>query len=50
MLGWQSRFRWIVKPGNDLYFVWFDNWVETESRWTDVGRSAALKAVYTYGF
>jgi hypothetical protein len=21
VLGWQSRFRWIVKPGSDLYFV-----------------------------
>jgi hypothetical protein len=22
VLGWQSRFRWIVKPGSDLYFVY----------------------------
>ncbi len=21
-VGWQLRFRWIQKPGNDLFFIW----------------------------
>ena len=28
VIGWQSRFRWIVKPGNDLYFVYIHNWLD----------------------
>lgn len=26
VLGWQGRFRWILKPGNDFYFVYTHNW------------------------
>jgi len=25
VLGWQSRFRWTVRPGNDLYLVYIHN-------------------------
>jgi hypothetical protein len=25
-LGWQSRFRWIVKPGNDVFLVFSQGW------------------------
>ena len=28
-LGWNTRLRWTVKPGNDLYVVWNRNWLET---------------------
>ena len=28
MLGWQSRFRWILRPGNDIYFVYTHNWLD----------------------
>jgi hypothetical protein len=28
VLGWQSRFRWILQPGNDLYFVYTHNWID----------------------
>ena len=24
-IGWQSRFRWILKPGNEILFVWNSN-------------------------
>ena len=25
-IGWQSRFRWIIKPGNEIIFVWNSIW------------------------
>jgi hypothetical protein len=50
VVGWQSRFRWIVKPGNDIYFVWLNNWVDTGTSLMTLDRSAAAKVVYTYRF
>lgn len=50
VLGWQSRLRWIVQPGNDIYVVWLNNWQDTGPQLTTLDRSAAVKAVYTYGF
>ena len=50
VLGWQYRFRWIVQPGNDIYVVWLNNWQDTGPVMTTLDRSAAVKAVYTYGF
>jgi hypothetical protein len=26
VLGWQARYRWIMRPGNDLYLVYTHNW------------------------
>jgi hypothetical protein len=48
VLGWQSRFRWITKPGNDIYFVWMTNWIDTETRLSMLDRNAAVKLLYTY--
>ena len=31
-LGWQMRFRWIRRPGNDLYVVYTHNWNEVQRR------------------
>ncbi len=28
VMGWQSRYRWIMKPGNDLYLVYTHNWLD----------------------
>ena len=50
LLGWQSRFRWIVKPGNDIYFVWVENWQDSDDRFTTLDRNAAVKLMYTYRF
>jgi hypothetical protein len=36
LLGWQLRFRWIQRPGNDLYIVYTHNWHER----FEVGRVA----------
>ncbi|HEX8031620.1 MAG TPA: carbohydrate binding family 9 domain-containing protein [Vicinamibacterales bacterium] len=53
VLGWQSRFRWILKPGNDIFFVYTHNWldpVDPSRRYTTLDRRAAAKAVYTKRF
>jgi hypothetical protein len=50
VLGWQSRFRWIVRPGNDIYVVWLENWVDAGNRLEVFDRSAAVKLTYTYRF
>jgi hypothetical protein len=31
-LGWQSRVRWILRPGNDFFFVFSQGWVQDASR------------------
>jgi hypothetical protein len=50
-LGWQMRFRWTQRPGNDVFFVYTHNWQEFDepegrSFQTLDGRAAA-KVVYT---
>ena len=52
VLGWQSRFRWILRPGNDLYFVYTQNWLDDAfvSRFTTLDRRFASKIVYTHRF
>ncbi len=52
VLGWQSRFRWIVKPGSDLYFVYVHNWLDDplRSRFVSLDRRASSKALYTHRF
>ncbi len=50
--GWQSRFRWIVKPGNDLYVVYTHNWLENPvlDRFATLDRRLASKVLYTHRF
>ena len=31
-VGWQLRFRWIQKPGNDVFFIWTQNWQDEIGR------------------
>jgi hypothetical protein len=57
VLGWQARFRWIVRPGNDIFFVYTHNWVDDvdpldprQSRFRTLDRRTAAKAVYTKRF
>ena len=53
VLGWQSRFRWILTPGNDIFVVYTHNWVDPadpSSRFGTLDRRAAAKAVYTKRF
>ena len=51
VFGWQSRFRWIVKPGNDFYFVYTHNWTDNPiTGLTTLERRVATKAIYTHRF
>jgi hypothetical protein len=49
VLGWQSRFRWILTPGSDLYFVYTHNWRDDFTRFATLDRRAASKVLYTLG-
>jgi hypothetical protein len=51
VLGWQSRFRWIVKPGNDFYFVYTHNWTDDPiAGFATLERRVATKVIYTHRF
>ena len=52
VLGWQSRFRWIMKPGNDLYVVYTHNWLDDPllSRFSTLDKRLASKVLYTQRF
>lgn len=50
-LGWQMRFRWIVEPGNDIFFVYTQNWLDDLDRgYRTLDQRAVAKAVYTWRF
>jgi hypothetical protein len=51
-MGWQSRYRWIVTPGSDVYLVYTHNWRDdpVASRFTTVDQRVASKVLYTYRF
>ena len=45
-VGWQLRFRWIQKPGNDVFFIWTQNWLdEIGSGFSALDRRGAAKIV-----
>ncbi|MDP2320275.1 MAG: DUF5916 domain-containing protein [Acidobacteriota bacterium] len=53
ILGWQSRFRWIVTPGNDIFVVYTQNWLDPSDPafgFRTLDRRGATKAVYTKRF
>jgi hypothetical protein len=52
VIGWQSRFRWIVRPGNDIYVVYTHNWLDQPlfNRFETLDKRFASKLLYTYRF
>src|SRR4029078_4063623 len=50
VLGWQIRFRWIVQPGNDIYFVALNNWMDNGPHIVALDRNMTAKIVYTQRF
>ena len=52
IIGWQSRFRWIVTPGNDFYFVYIHNWLDDPvmGQTYTLDRRLSSKVLYTHRF
>jgi hypothetical protein len=51
VLGWQGRFRWILKPGNDFYVVYMHNFLDDPRQGLlTLDRRASAKAIYTHRF
>jgi hypothetical protein len=54
LLGWQLRFRWIQRPGNDLYVVYAHNWRppldRPDERLSTFDQRLATKLLYTLRF
>jgi hypothetical protein len=52
VLGWQSRFRWILRPGSDVYVVYTHNWQDdpVRERFATLDRRIASKVLYTHRF
>jgi hypothetical protein len=52
-LGWQSRLRWILRPGNDLFFVVNQGWERDPAggfRFRAAGTRVTGKVQYTFRF
>ena len=52
-IGWQARFRWILKPGNDIFVVLNQNWVDNPllpDRIQTLNRQLSSKLVFTRRF
>ena len=48
-LGWQARFRWITRPGNDIFLVYTHNWTDQTTLQT-LDRKGSVKVVRTIRF
>ncbi len=52
-LAWQSRIRWILRPGNDFFFVFSQGWIQDSEggyRFTPEDRKVSAKLQYTFRF
>jgi hypothetical protein len=51
-LGWQGSFRWILRPGNDLFIVYNQNWQDSDEfdRFRTLDRRGAVKVNYSHWF
>ena len=52
-LGWQSRVRWILRPGNDLFFVFNQGWIQDPKggyRFSPQDSKMSAKLQYTFRF
>ena len=51
VVGMQTRFRWLLRPGNDVFVVYTHNWRDPlDAGLQTLDRRAVTKAVYTWRF
>jgi len=50
MVGFYSRFRWIVRPGSDIFVVYTHNWQHLVGGFETVQHGATTKLTYTHRF
>jgi len=50
VLGLNTRLRWIIEPGNELFLVYNHNWSNTAGTLRPVLREGRIKVRYTYRF
>jgi hypothetical protein len=48
--GWQSRFQWILKPGNEIILAWTSGWTQPGSQWMMNDSALRLKLKYNIRF
>jgi hypothetical protein len=49
-MGWQSRFQWILKPGNEIILAWTSGWTQPDNRFTMSESALRLKLKYNIRF
>jgi hypothetical protein len=52
-LGWQSRVRWILRPGNDLFLVFSQGWLQNPRggfHFSPGDTKLSTKVQYTFRF
>ena len=49
-VGWQSRFQWILKPGNEIILAWTSGWSQPEERFVMNESALRLKLKYNIRF
>jgi len=49
-LGWQSRFQWILKPGNEIILVWTSNYLRANTEFYLAESAVRLKLKYNIRF
>jgi hypothetical protein len=50
VLGINSRLRWIIEPGNDLFIVYNHDWLNTDGSLRPIRREGRVKVTYIYRF
>ena len=49
-MGWQSRFSWILKPGNEVIVAWTSGWTQPAERFVMNESALRLKLKYNIRF
>ena len=52
-LGWQSRVRWTLRPGNDLFFAFNQGWIQEDGddlRFRAQDSKVSAKFQYSFRF